>query len=57
MLIASTLPDPVNGEGVADKLGFDVTRVEKYAKMNLKELFDATSEEGYKKEPDAELVS
>lgn len=33
------------GEGVADKLEIDVKRVEKYAKMNLKELFDETSEE------------
>ena len=41
--------DPAYGKCVADKLGIDVKKVEKYAKMNLKELIDATSEEGYKK--------
>jgi len=40
--------DPAYGKGVADKLGIDVKKVEKYAKMSLKDLFDATSEEGYK---------
>jgi|WetSurSiteA1Bulk_404760.scaffolds.fasta_scaffold367879_1 hypothetical protein len=41
--------DHAYGKGVADKLGIDVKEIEKYAKMNLKEMIDAISEEGYKK--------
>ncbi|OGU35693.1 MAG: catalase [Ignavibacteria bacterium RIFOXYB2_FULL_35_12] len=40
--------DPAYAKGIADKLGIDMKKIEKYAKMNLKELFSATSEEEYK---------
>jgi len=32
-----------------DKLGIAIKKVEPYAKMNLAELFSATSEKGYEK--------
>ncbi len=41
--------DPAYSKVVIDKLGFKVKRVEKYATLKLKELSDATFEEGYKK--------
>ena len=41
--------DHAYGKGFAAKLGIDVKKGEKYAKMNLKELIDATSQEGHKK--------
>jgi catalase len=40
--------DPAYAKGVAEKVHMDYTRVEKFAGMELKELFDATSAEKYK---------
>lgn len=40
--------DPAYARGVAEKVSVNYSTVEKYAKMGLKELFAATSEENYK---------
>lgn len=40
--------DPAYAKGIADKLGLNLKKVEKFAKMSLKELFAATTEKEYK---------
>lgn len=39
--------DPAYGEGVASKLGLDFKKAEKFAKMNLSDLFNSTEESNY----------
>lgn len=49
--------DPAYGSGVAEKLGFDVEQVKGWAKLSLKDLIDATTEESFKEAKTADVVA